>query len=380
MRYLCALSLLFLAVGANAQKRFVYLNNQNQPNNITGWLIDNSNGSLTPLAGSPFNTGGQGYQGPIESMAIAPTENGDVLYAANGGDPSISILRINPGTGNLTPVGASPFLLNDSTGTFDMAISPNHRFLFVTNNSGTVLHVLAVAAENGALREVAGSPFAAEDNMSGLWVTANGKFLLASGQTHNAVSVFAIAGTGAIAPVPGSPFSANASVSDVRSNCASNLVFTADNGSAYIDAYSMTANGALTPVPGSPFYNGAMGSGPNSFDLALSPNGRFVFTTDSFSSEMTSFVVAPNGSLTQALNSPYYTSSWEGGTAITAKGDFLYSVQFASGTVDGRAIAADGSMTPIPGTPFGPGQIPYGGEPNSVISYPAPACPTVAAQ
>jgi 6-phosphogluconolactonase (cycloisomerase 2 family) len=261
MRYLCALSLLFLSVGVNAQKRFVYLNNQAQPNTITGWLINNSNGSLTQLSGSPFNTGGQGYQGPIESMAIDPTENGGFLYAANGGDPSVSILRINPGTGNLTPIGASPFLLNDGTGTFDMAISPNHRFLFVTNNSATVIHVLAVASENGSLKEVAGSPFPAGDSMSGLWVTANDKFLLAAGQTHNAVSVFAIASTGAIAPVPGSPFAANASVSDVRSNCASTLVFTADNGSGYIDAYSMAANGALTPVTGSPSTTGQRAMG-----------------------------------------------------------------------------------------------------------------------
>ena len=378
MRYLCLTCLLLLTLGANAQKRFVYLNNQDQPNNITGWLINNSTGSLTPLAGSPFNTGGQGASGPIESMAIAHTENGDVLYAANGGDPSVSILRINPGTGNLMPIGASPFLLNDSIGTFDMAISPNHHLLFATNDSGTVIHVLAVSQENGALKEVAGSPFPAGDNMSGLWVTANGKFLLASGQTHNAVSVFAIASTGAISPVPGSPFAANASVSDVRSNCANDRVFTADNGSAYIDAYSLAPNGALTPVPGSPFYNGATGTGPNSFDLAIAPNGRFVFTTDSFSTDITSFAVAADGALSQAPGSPYSTGGWLGGTAITNRGDYLYSVSFADGSVNGEAIHPDGSLTLVGS--FSSGQISPNGEPNSVIAYPAMTCPTAAAQ
>jgi 6-phosphogluconolactonase (cycloisomerase 2 family) len=373
MRYLCVPCLLLLTLGASAQKRFVYLNNQNQPNNITAWVIDNSNGTLTALAGSPFNTGGQGYQGPIESMAIAPSENGDVLFAANGGDPSVSILRINPGTGKLTPTAGSPFLLNDSVGTYDMAISPNHRFVFVTNEAGTVIHVLGVSPENGSLREVAGSPFAAGDNMSGLWVTASGRFLLASGQTHNAVSVFAILGTGAIAPVAGSPFAANASVSDVRSNCASNLVYTADNGSAYIDAYSMAANGVLTPVPGSPFYNGATGNGPNSFDLALSPNGKFLFASDSFTGSVSSFAVAGNGSLSLVPGSPFFNGGFLGGTTITAWGDFLYSVDFSGGTAGGYAINADGSLTSLGG--FGPGQIPFGGEPNSVISYPPPTCP-----
>jgi 6-phosphogluconolactonase len=373
MRYLCVASMLLLALGANAQKRFVYLNNQSQPNTITGWRIDNSNGSLTQLAGSPFNTGGQGYQGPIESMAIAPTQNGDVLYAANGGDPSVSILRINPGTGNLTPTGASPFLLNDSAGTYDMAISPNHRFLFVTNNAGTVIHVLAVNAENGALKEISGSPFPAGDNMGGLWVTANDKFLLASGGTHNAVYVFAVASTGSIAPILGSPFAANASVSDVRSNCASDRVYTADNGSAYIDGYSMAANGTLAPVPGSPFYNGATGNGPNSFDLAIAPNGRFVFTTDSFAGELTSFAIAPSGALSQVSGSPFNSPGWLGGTTITDKGDYLYWIDFGSGSVAAEAIHPDGTITNIGG--FSGGQISLNGEPNSVIAYPPATCP-----
>lgn len=378
MRYLCVTCVLLLSLGASAQKRFIYLNNQSQPNTITGWAINNPNGNLTQLSGSPFNTGGQGYQGPLESMAIAHTQNGDVLFAANGGDPSVSILRINPGTGSLTPTVASPFLLNDSTGTFDMAISPSHRFVFVTNEAGTVIHVLAVTPENGSLKEVAGSPFAAGDNMSGLWVTANGKFLLAAGQTHNGVSVFSIGASGAITPVPGSPFAANSSVSDVRSNCAGTFVFAADNGSAYIDGYSMTTSGALTPVPGSPFYNGATGSGPNSFDLALNPSGKFLFTSDSFSGGVSSFGVAGNGALSLVPGSPFFNGGFLGGTTITAKGDYLYVVDFSGGTVGGDAIHADGTVTSIGG--FSGGQISLGGEPNSLIAYPPAACPAIAAQ
>ncbi len=155
MRYLCAACLLFLAVGASAQKRFVYVNNQTQPNTINAFEIK-SNGSLTPLANSPFSTGGVGAEGPIESMAVIHTTSGSILYAANGGDPSVSAFTINPGTGNIAPINGSPFLLNDSTGTFDMAASPGHHFLFVTNEAGTVIHVLAIAPNTGALKEIAG--------------------------------------------------------------------------------------------------------------------------------------------------------------------------------------------------------------------------------
>jgi len=96
MRYLCATCLLFLVVEASAQKRFVYVNNQTQPNTINAFEI-NTDGSLTPLVNSPFATGGVGAEGPIESMAIVHTASGSILYAANGGDPSVSAFTINPG-------------------------------------------------------------------------------------------------------------------------------------------------------------------------------------------------------------------------------------------------------------------------------------------
>lgn len=373
MKYLCVAFALLLGAGAGAENRFVYVNNQNQPNTITAFRI-NGNGSLTQLAASPFLTGGVGAEGPLESMAIVPARTANILYAANGGDPSVSAFTINPGTGNIQPIAGSPFFLNDSSGTYDMAASHNHHFLFVTNNAGTVIHVLAIENDTGSLKEIAGSPFAAGANVSGLWVTANNRFLLAAGG-NNAVGVFAIAGSGAISAVPGSPFPANASVSDVRSNCANSLVLTADNGSAFIDAYTMSAGGALTSVPGSPFFNGSAGNGPNSFDLALSPNGKFLFTTDSFSGNITSFAVAANGTLAQAPNSPLFTAGWLGGTTVTARGDFLYSVDFASGVVLAQAINANGSLIAVPGSPFGPGnQNSPGGEVNSVITDPPPVC------
>lgn len=368
--------LLLLAAGAGAQNRFVYLNNQSQPNTITAFQIT-STGTLNQLASSPFATGGNGDQGPIESMAIVYTGAGPILYAANGGDPSVSVLSINPQTGALTPVG-SPFLMNDSSGTYDMAASPDRRFLFVTNESNTVIHVFAISRATGALTEVPGSPFAAAANIVGLYVTANSRFLLAAGNSINAVEVFAIASSGAITQVPGSPFPANGSVADVRSNCASNRVFTADNSSSLIDAYAMSSAGALTPVPGSPFSNGATGSSSNSFDLAISPNNKFLFTTDGFSEDITSFAIAPNGGLSPVAGSPFFTAGWLGGTAITNRGDFLYSVGFADGSVNAEAIQPNGALTDL-GASSG-GQISPNGEPNSVIAFPPPACPTVAAQ
>jgi 6-phosphogluconolactonase len=383
MKYLYMAGLLFLAAGANAQsasaipeQRFVYVNNQNQPNTITAFQI-NSNGSLTQLAGSPFLTGGTGAQGPTESMAIVDTGSVKYLYAANGQDPSISVFTIDPRAGNIVPIAGSPFLLNDSAGGYNIAASLNRKFLFVTNEADTTIHAYALNADTGAITEIAGSPFQADANIAGIWVTANNKFLLAAGNSDNAIGVFAIAKSGALTPVPGSPFAANGNVTAVQSNCASNQVFAVENSTQNVDSYAMSATGTLTPVLGSPFSNGASGTGPNSFALVLSPNNQFLFTTDSFSTDITSFAVARNGALTQVAGSPFYTASWVGGAAITNKGDFLYAVDFASGDVVGEAVSADGTLTTVPGGEFGSGnQNSPGGEVNAVITYPAPACPS----
>jgi 6-phosphogluconolactonase (cycloisomerase 2 family) len=188
MKFLCAVCLLFFAASASAENRFVYLNNQTAPNTITAFQI-NSDGSLTQLANSLFDTGGNGAEGPLESMAIVALKSRNILYAANGQDGTVSAFTVNPATGNILPIKGSPFAFGETLGTFDMAASPNRRFLFVTNEAETDIHVLAISQETGALSEIPGSPFQANANIAGLKVTANNRFLLAAGNSNNTVEV-----------------------------------------------------------------------------------------------------------------------------------------------------------------------------------------------
>jgi 6-phosphogluconolactonase len=374
MKYACFACLLVLAVAASAENRYVYVNNQNQPNTITAFQVG-TNGALTQLPGSPMETGGVGAEGPTESMAIVGFGSARYLYAANGADGTVSGFSIDTSSGNLTPIAGSPFPAGGSLGTYDMAASPNFRFLFVSNEATTEIHVLAIDSNKGALSEISGSPFQANANITSLYVTANSQFLLVAANSINAIEVYSIASSGAITQVQGSPFAGSGSVTAVQSNCANNRVFAVSNNSNLVDAFSMASDGTLTPAPGSPFANGAGGIGPNSFDLALSPDGKFLFTTDSFSTDITSFAVAEDGGLTQVSGSPFATSNWEGGTAISRYGNYVYSVQFISGQVDVRQVNAEGQLNEVPGTPFGPGnQNSMNGEVNSVIAYPPEWC------
>lgn len=377
MKPILLASLLLLAAGASAQNRFVYVNNQSPTNTVDAFAI-NPNGSLTQLAASPFQTAGSGggtAEDP-EGLALVTLRKAAVLYATNDGDGSISAFTVNPRTGNLALVAGSPFLLPDTSGDYSIAASPDDRFLFATNRANTLIHVLSIAPTTGALTEVPGSPFPANASVNGLAVTPQ-HFLVAGEWQNEALQVYSISDTGALTPVDGSPFPDHSENEAVLSNCAGTRIFAVgwnnSTSSAPIDVDAIGQNGALTPIPGSPFSSGTTGT---SLDLALTPRDNFLFSESSFESEIPSLAVAPSGSLSPVPGSPFSTgSSWVGGLAVTAAGDYLYSVDFGAGAVYGMKIASNGSLTAVPGTPFSLGYNPgNGSNPDSVISYPAPAC------
>jgi 6-phosphogluconolactonase (cycloisomerase 2 family) len=73
-----------------------------------------SDGSLTPLPGSPFPTGGLGVTptfalGPFDAdQEVILNPQGTLLFAVNGGSDTIAVFNVNF-DGSLTPVNGSPF-------------------------------------------------------------------------------------------------------------------------------------------------------------------------------------------------------------------------------------------------------------------------------
>lgn len=133
--------------------------------------------------------------------------------------------------------------------------------------------------------------------------------------------------------------------------------------------YSMDSNGALTEVPGEPFSNGTSAT---SGGLTLSPNKQFLFVTDTFSNDISSFSVNSEGDLSPVTGSPFTTSSWTGGVAVTYSGKYVYSALFTVAQVDGRQIGANGELTAVPGTPFSTGQSEVGVP--TLTTFPPPSC------
>jgi 6-phosphogluconolactonase (cycloisomerase 2 family) len=94
---------------------FVYVESDDPAGNaIFAFSRNNADGSLTPLPGSPFPTGGLGITftsalGPFDSdQEIIINLTHKLLFAVNGGSDTIAVFTINK-DGSLTPVTGSPF-------------------------------------------------------------------------------------------------------------------------------------------------------------------------------------------------------------------------------------------------------------------------------
>jgi len=108
---LCAASWQAQFQVANAQgaATFVYTNNDRIPNSVSAFVAA-ANGSLSPVPGSPFLTGGNGAGGGFfaaNRITAAVVKN--FLYAANSGSNTVTAFLIDPATGALSPVPGSPF-------------------------------------------------------------------------------------------------------------------------------------------------------------------------------------------------------------------------------------------------------------------------------
>jgi 6-phosphogluconolactonase (cycloisomerase 2 family) len=112
---LCALEGLAPREALAQRQNIVYVeSNDSAGNAIFAFSRNNVDGSLTPLAGSPFPAGGLGITfttalGPFDSdQEVILNSNRTLLFAVNGGSNTIAVFKINA-DGSLTPVAGSPF-------------------------------------------------------------------------------------------------------------------------------------------------------------------------------------------------------------------------------------------------------------------------------
>ena len=287
----------------------VYVNDNTKGTNTIGAFGRHADGTLTPLAGSAFPTGGAGTgTGLAEQGAIQITSDGRFVIAVDAGSDQVSVLRIHPdgslrlvSHGVVSSGGAQP----DSVAVFGD--------LVYVANSGT-----------------------GDANYTGFRLGSNGRLF----------------------PIPGSTVSlaANAAPADVLFNGTGTKLVGTEVGTSVIDSFTVGFDGRLTKAPGSPFT--AQGLGPFGSEFRpTNPDQLFVSNAHNIGAgtgTISAYTDSRDGTLTSIGASPFADDQtapcW---IEITHDGQFLFTVNTGSGEISRFSIASDGSLTLLGSTPVG---------------------------
>jgi 6-phosphogluconolactonase len=275
----------------------LYVANQGSED-LDAYFIDRDTGNLTEVPGSPFALGADGIR-----VVVHPS--GDFVYATSASpypDSYVNAFKVQS-NGSLTPVYGSPYALNSGT-TGALAMDPSGTYLYTyTNISGSAASVAGYAVDetSGALTPIPGSPFPdptypgctqfCTDGASDLAVDPTGNYLYGAEGAEDALSGFKIdRATGTLTPLPGSPYAEGSYNSSDNSEPKSPGRLSIDPSDKFIYLADSEGNDfsvfALNAKSGVPTFEASIG---NSSDYCLpgleapltvfvDPSGSFVYS------------------------------------------------------------------------------------------------------
>jgi 6-phosphogluconolactonase (cycloisomerase 2 family) len=189
---------------------------------------------------------------------VAARSDGQFLYVANsGGSHDISAYLIDGYYGSLRPVLGSPFPSGGSASA--LAFGAGEVFLYDVNASGRTagimgfrIHPFSTDVDSGALAALPGFPHALP-SCTEIVTDQSGAFLYATAASN--VFGFSIdRQTGALSPLPGSPFAVAGTADSMSIDPTNQFIYVTSSSAGKIAGFRLNAaSGELTTIPGSPF-------------------------------------------------------------------------------------------------------------------------------
>lgn len=355
---LAAIGVSMIVPAFAAADRFVYVSNgfPAGSNNISALRI-NSNGSLTPVSGSPFATGGT----TTEGLSITP--DAQHLYVATFGTSDVRGFNIT-GTGGLSAVSGSPFAAgNTPLGT---APAPDGSRVFAWNHGSSIGSW--TIGSGGSLSQASGSPFsvpAGQTNPFAGSVAPDGQHLYVPnenatpvmGVETNRVTAYSVASNGALSSIQSiqtgnaSAAGSNPFGSGITPDGKFLYVSNPEDGTyGTLSGFSVGSTGLLTALPGFPL---SLNPGSHPLNIAISPDGQHLYVATRITSTVNAYNINSNGSLSAISGQPFATGGTNGkALAFTPDGKRLYVSNNVSNNVSGFNVASDGSLSLISGSPW----------------------------
>ncbi|HYP26734.1 MAG TPA: beta-propeller fold lactonase family protein [Blastocatellia bacterium] len=263
---------------------------------VTGFDIDPNTGILALIPGSPFPTGGAT---DTNGGSVECTPDGRFLIVANSDSNNLTVFSIGS-NGSLTPVPGSPFPAGGLTPN-DIEVSPDGRLLAVALVGNDRLAVFSLGA-NGVLTPVPGSPFPAPaaGSIAGIDINCTNSLLFAGEGVlgSSSLGVYGIQPDGSLVflgAMTGGGLNSNVVVLSPDDR----FLFVSNQLSNTITVFSVAPDGTLAEVIGSPFDNPG-GSEP--LQMATDQAGRFLYVNNT-NGTLSVFGIGSNGALMPAAGS-----------------------------------------------------------------------------
>lgn len=306
-----------------------------------------ADGSLSEIA--KFSTGGRGTGGvtdPLESQgSLTLSQDRSLLLAVNGGSGEISTFHVRGANLSIADRVASG-------GSEPNAIAQSGALVYVLNVGGSSNVVGFRLSSIGKLHQIPNSTrFLTTNNSEGASIafSPDGHFLLVTERATNNIDVFPVQADGSLGAIVVNA-SADPGAFSLRfaPNGAAIVSETGPAGASAastVSSYTVGTDGKLAPisvdVP-------ALGDA-NCWN-AITPDGKFLYTSNAASANISGFAIASTGALTP-VGATIVGTNPAGSTnldiAISADGKFLYSLNSGTGVVGIFAIQKDGTLNSL---------------------------------
>jgi 6-phosphogluconolactonase (cycloisomerase 2 family) len=296
-----------------------------------------------------FATGGRGTGGttdPLESQgSLVLSHDHSLLLAVNGGSGEVSTFHVR----------GTNLLFADrvvSGGSEPNAIAQWGSLVYVLNVGGSSNVVGFRLSPLGQLHQIPSSTrFLTTNNSEGASIafSPDGRFLLVTERATNNIDVFPVQANGTLGSIVVNA-SVDPGVFSLRF-APNGAVVVSETGPAgasnasTVSSYVVGADGKLSPIS-----TDVPALGDANCWNAITPDGKFAYTSNAASATISGFAIAATGALTP-LSGTVVGTNPAGSTnldiATSADGKFLYSLNSGTGVVGIFGIRQDGTLNSL---------------------------------